>query len=123
MKGMLALALTLALASTAADAARKVETEQGEGGNGGTGQQSPVGGMSDNETLSCTVALCMANPNGWNALQECRDPVEKWLDRKRRGKSTPPCPGLSSNDDGGGEAGGGGGSGGGNQPQVPQQQQ
>lgn len=101
IKGKLALGIALAMAGTAAHA-----------------QQSQ---MSEDEQLSCTVVLCMANPDGFDAIQQCREPVEKWMERKRRGKSTPPCPGTSNNGGGGGSGPGGGGRG--EDPEVPREVQ
>lgn len=104
-----AAAALLVCVGFTAQADEVVKPAETGGGSGSSEPYSPPsGGMSEAEQLSCTVALCMANPNGANALQECRKPIEDWAERKRRGKSTPPCPGFDDGE-GGGKSGSGGG--------------
>ncbi|MEL5920677.1 hypothetical protein [Stenotrophomonas maltophilia] len=43
------------------------------------------------ENHACTVALCMANPDGARALAECRPPMDKLQRDLARGKAFPRC--------------------------------
>jgi|GEM_PF-3798704 len=46
--------------------------------------------MAD-ENYACTIALCMANPNGPRAVAECVPPINKLMRDLARGKSFPRC--------------------------------
>lgn len=97
-----ALALVAGSASSAV-AVKKNAAEESNGGNG-TQQPAPVRQLSDRENHACTVALCMAAPNGWQSINQCIKPVEDFLKLKNK----PTCP-FTSNSGGGNGTGGGGG--------------
>lgn len=51
--------------------------------------------MTGNDRWGCELLLCLANPNGWNSVSECRPPVEKYFEcstKRHNPCSMPGCP-------------------------------
>lgn len=68
-------------------------------------------GLSPQQDYACKVALCMANPNGPMAVQECVPPIKKLYKELAKGKPWPHCNFLGSNNNNPGKPGVGGGGG------------
>lgn len=51
--------------------------------------------LSGDDRWGCELLLCLANPNGWKSVGECRPPVEKYIEcstRKHHKCAMPKCP-------------------------------
>lgn len=55
-------------------------------------------GMSSRDEWACTCLLCLANPNGWRSVSECRPPVKKLFKHLKK-HSMPKCPNAGSGND------------------------
>ena len=55
-------------------------------------------GMSEKDEWACTCLLCLANPNGWSSVSECRPPVKKLFDYLKK-HSMPKCPQAGAGND------------------------
>lgn len=55
-------------------------------------------GMSEKDEWACTCLLCLANPNGWRSVSECRPPVKRLFDYLKR-HSMPKCPNAGAGND------------------------
>lgn len=55
-------------------------------------------GMTEKEEWACTCFLCLANPNGWSSVSECRPPVERLFDYLKK-HSMPKCPQAGAGND------------------------
>lgn len=50
-----------------------------------------VAQAADSDSDPCTIALCLANPNGPTAVAECEPPIRYLMKRLAQGKSMPKC--------------------------------
>lgn len=48
--------------------------------------------LTGDQEWGCTCLLCLANPNGWKSVSECRPPVKKLFRHLRKHKPMPRCP-------------------------------
>lgn len=55
-------------------------------------------GMSEKDEWACTCLLCLANPNGWQSVSECRPPVKRLFDYLKK-HSMPKCPNAGAGND------------------------
>ena len=112
MKGkvLLIVGCLAVVAAFGANAAKKIDKEEGGGTSGSTQPTDPTY-MSDKTRWACEVALCMANPSGPMAVAECVPPIKKLQRELAKGRAYPVCPFVASG--GGGNTGGGSRGGGG----------
>lgn len=105
----LGLAVAALIAAGAASAAKKVEAPEPDSGAGAT-QPANTSGLTAKQELGCSIALCMANPNGPTAVAECVPPIRERARLIAKGKPIPKCPGYNDGtaSTGGGNTGGGG---------------
>ena len=107
--GTVLVALALTLASTATLAREQFKVDDPVAKSWSSGNKAPaVQPMSSDDVFACTVAMCMANPDGPTAVQECVEPIRKMHERLRKGKAMPHCKFLGGNSNNGGGNGGGG---------------
>lgn len=52
-------------------------------------QTSPS--LTSGGVYGCAVVLCLANPNGWGSVSECKPPIKKLFKDLAKGKSFPSC--------------------------------
>lgn len=97
------LAVILAIAAGSAGAREQVEAPE-PGTSGGEQQDSQT--MSGNDQWACEVAMCMSNPDGKTAVEECKPPIEKMLEELAKGEKIPHCKFLGGDSSGGGSGGG-----------------
>lgn len=54
------------------------------------GAMQGANNMSSEQEWICTCFLCLANPNGWKSVSECRGPVKKLFKKLRKRHWKPP---------------------------------
>lgn len=52
---------------------------------------------ADDKDHGCKVMMCMSNPNGWTAVQECNPPIEKLKRDLAKKRPFPTCQSGNSN--------------------------